>query len=78
MNPFIQFFAAVFSKFKQKNPAVAAIIALVSGVAVYAADQGTAFGIFNLPSWAAEGVKAISLFLMAVNGSSTSQYVKKG
>jgi len=29
MNLFIQFFAAVFAKFKQKNPAVAGIIALV-------------------------------------------------
>ena len=77
MNLFIQFFAALFAKFKQKNPVVAGIIALVLLVSVYAADQGTALGIFTLPSWAAEGIKGISLLLLAVNGSSTSQYLNK-
>jgi hypothetical protein len=77
MNLFITFFAAVFAKFKQKNPFIAGIIALVLLVAVYAADQGTALGIFTLPSWAAEGVKAISLLLLAVNGASTSEFLRK-
>ena len=78
MNLFIQFFAAVFAKFKQKNPAVAGIIALVLIVAVYTAEQGTALGIFTLPSWAAEAVKTVSLLILALNGAHTSQYVGKG
>jgi hypothetical protein len=78
MNLFIQFFAAVFAKFKQKNPAIAGIIALVLIVAVYTAEQGTALGIFTLPSWAAEAVKTVSLLLLALNGAHTSQYVGKG
>ena len=77
MNLFIQFFAAVFAKFKQKNPVVAGIIALVLIVAVYTAEQGTALGIFALPNWAAEGVKTVSLLLLALNGAHTSQYVGK-
>lgn len=77
MNLFITFFAAVFAKFKQKNPAIAAIVALVLMVAVYAADQGTALGIFTLPGWAAEGVKAVSLLLLAVNGAHTSEFLRK-
>jgi len=78
MNLFIQFFAAVFAKFKQKNPVVAGIIALVLIVAVYTAEQGTALGIFTLPSWASEAVKTVSLLLLALNGAHTSQYVGKG
>ena len=77
MNLFITFFAAVFAKFKQKNPAIAAIVAMVLMVAVYAADQGTAMGIFTLPAWAAEGVKAVSLLLLAVNGAHTSEFLRK-
>jgi hypothetical protein len=78
MNLFIQFFAAMFAKFKQKNPAIAGIIALVLIVAVYTAEQGTALGIFTLPSWAAEAVKSVSLLLLALNGAHTSQYAGKG
>jgi hypothetical protein len=77
MNLFITFFAAVFAKFKQKNPAVAGVTALALGAAVYAADNGTAMGIFTLPEWAAEGVKAISLLLLAVNGAHTSEFLRK-
>lgn len=76
MNLFIQFFAALFAKFKQKNPVVAGIIALVLIVAVYTAEQGTALGLFTLPSWAAESVKTVSLLLLALNGAHTPQASK--
>jgi hypothetical protein len=77
MNLFITFFAAVFAKFKQKNPAIAGIIALVLIVAVYTAEQGTALGAFTLPTWAAEAVKTVSLLLLAVNGAHTSEFLRK-
>ena len=61
MNYLVQIFAGIFARFKQKNPVVAGIIALVLLAVVYTADQGTALGVFTLPVWA----KDISEYLMA-------------
>jgi len=72
---FLQFFAAAFAKFKQKSPIIAGIIAFALLVIVYAADQGTALGIFTLPQWAADTVKYVGMILLAVNGAHTSQYL---
>jgi hypothetical protein len=73
---FIQFFAQLFAKFKQKNPGVAGVILLVLLAVVYTADQGTMLGVFSLPLWASDTLKYAATFLLALNGASTSQYVQ--
>jgi len=69
------FFAGLFAKFKQSNPAVAGIIALVLFTVVHFADQGSLLGVFSLPEWLAEAVKWVGSVALALNGASTSQYV---
>ena len=74
MNYIVTVFAGIFARFKQKNPAVAGIIALVLLCVVYAADQGTLLGVFTLPTWAAEAVKWLGIIATTVNGASTHQF----
>lgn len=74
MNYLVQIFAGIFARFKQKNPVVAGIIALVLLAVVYTADQGTALGVFTLPVWAADAIKWLGTIALAVNGASTHQF----
>lgn len=69
-------FAQLFAKFEQKNPAVAALIALILLTVAYFADQGTALGVFILPSWAAEATKWIAQIALALNGAKTIAQLK--
>lgn len=78
MNYLVQVFAGIFARFKQKNPAVAGIIALVCLAVVYTADQGTALGVFALPQWAADAVKWLGTIVLTVNGASTHQFENIG
>ena len=78
MNYLVQIFAGIFARFKQKNPAVAGIIALASMGVIYTADQGTALGVFALPEWAADAVKWLGTIVLAVNGASTHQFENIG
>jgi threonine/homoserine/homoserine lactone efflux protein len=73
MNYLVQVFAGIFARFKQKNPAVAGIIALVCLAVIY-----TALGVFALPQWAADAVKWLGTFVLAVNGASTHQFENIG
>jgi predicted histidine transporter YuiF (NhaC family) len=69
-------FAQLFAKFEQKNPAVAALIALILLTVAYFADQGTALGVFALPSWAAEATKWLAQIALALNGAKTIAQLK--
>lgn len=74
MNDFItKLLAQLFDQFKAKNPKVAAILILVLVTIVNFAEQGTMLGLLSLPQWAAETVKWVSLVLLGVIGSRTSQ-----
>ena len=74
MNYLVTIFAGIFARFKQKNPAVAGVIALALLCVVYAADQGTLLGVFTLPTWAAEAIKWLGIIAATVNGASTHQF----
>lgn len=76
MDFLIKFLAQFFSNFKAKNPAVAAAILFALGLILNGASSGTYYGLFVLPEWANEAVKYVSMFLMAVTGSETWQYLQ--
>lgn len=74
----VTIFASIFAKFKQKNPAVAGIIALALMVVIYTANQGTLLGVFAIPQWASEILSGLSTVLLALNGASTAAYLPPG
>lgn len=76
MNWLIDLLARLFSTFKAKNPVVATAILLFLGVAVKTAQDGAFLGLFTLPDWASEVIQYIGLFLIAVTGSQTYQYLE--
>lgn len=67
--------ASLFEAFKMKNPKVAAFILLMAATAVAFAEQGTLLGLISLPEWAAATVKWVGMFLLALTGSQTFQYI---
>lgn len=73
----ITFFANVFAKFKQKNPAVAGVLALIALTVVAFAEHGTLLGVFTLPVWASNAVKIVGALFLTVNGAHTSEYLRK-
>lgn len=74
MNDFItKLLAQLFDAFKAKNPKVAAVLILVLVTLINFAEQGTMLGLLSLPQWAAETVKWVSLILLGIMGSRTSQ-----
>lgn len=75
MDFLIKFLAQIFSNFKLKNPVVAAGVLFGLGVLLNGATQGSYYGLFTLPTWANEAVRYISMFLLAVTGSQTFQYL---
>lgn len=78
MNDFItKLLAQLFDSFKQKNPKVAAIIILTLVTLVNFAEQGTMLGLLDLPQWAAEAVKWVSLVLLGLMGSRTTQILSE-
>lgn len=76
MDFLIKFLAQVFSSFKLKNPAVAAIVLVVLATVQAAANNASFFGVVTLPEWAAEVLRYITTFLLAVTGSQTYQYLQ--
>lgn len=74
---FITFFANVFAAFKQKNPAIAGVLALIALTVVGFAENGTLLGVFSLPDWAASAVKIIGALFLAVNGAHTTEILSK-
>lgn len=70
------FFANVFAKFKQANPVVAGILALVALTIVGFAENGTLLGVFTLPTWASTVVKIVGTIFLTVNGAHTTGYIK--
>lgn len=75
MDWIIQLLARLFSAFKLKNPVVAGVILLLVGAAVKTAQDGVLLGLFTLPAWANQVVQYVGLFLLAVTGSQTYQYL---
>lgn len=74
MNDFLtKLLAQLFDSFKAKNPKVAAVLILVLVTITNFAEQGTLIGLFTLPEWAAEVVKWVSLALLGIVGSRTTQ-----
>lgn len=76
MDFLVKFLAQFFTNFKAKNPVVAAAILFGLGVLLNGASSGTYYGLFTLPEWANEVVRYVSMFLMAVTGSETWQYLQ--
>lgn len=76
MDFLVKFLAQFFSQFKAKNPTVAAAILFAMGVILNGASTGTYYGLFALPEWANEVVRYVSMFLLAVTGSETWQYLQ--
>ena len=71
----IKFLASFFSKFKAKNPAVAAVIMTVLSAAIATIESGQLFGAIPVTGWLQDGIKYLSIFLLAVTGSETWQYL---
>lgn len=63
----------LWDKFKAKNAQLATIIVLVLGTIVYFADKGSLLGVFDIPDWAASAIQWVGTFLLALQGSRTSQ-----
>lgn len=77
MNFLVELLARLFSSFKLKNPMVASIVLLALSAITYTATQGSFLGLFPLPAWAEQVVVFVGLFLTAVTGSQTFQYLPK-
>lgn len=75
MNLLISWLAKLFEAFKLKNPLVATVVLLVLSAAIHTVNNGTLWGLFSLPSWAAEAISYVSTFLLAVTGSQTFRYL---
>jgi hypothetical protein len=71
----IKFLASFFSKFKAKNPAVAAVIMTVLSAAIATVESGQLFGAIPVTGWLQEGIKYVGIFLLAVTGSETWPYL---
>lgn len=75
MNYIVELLAKLFATFKLKNPMLASVVLLVLGAVSYTAQQGTFLGLFVLPEWATPALSFVALFLTAVTGSQTYQYL---
>lgn len=67
----------LWDKFKAKNAKIATVIVLLLGTVLYFADQGTFLGVIAIPEWASGVIKFLSTFLLAVQGSRTTEDLKK-
>ncbi len=73
----VQWVASLFSGFKAKSPLIAAIILLVLSVATHTIHQGEVFGVFPVNGGLQTVLEYVSLFLTAVTGSQTYQYLQE-
>jgi len=78
MDIIIRFLANLFSSFKAKNPAVAAIILFVLASAVATVQNGQLYGIIPVDGWIKDVIFYAGLLLTAVSGSETWQYLQPG
>jgi hypothetical protein len=67
------FLANLFAKFKQSSPSVAAFVALSLMCVSYFAQQGTALGVFAIPSWAITPLQVLSTLVIALNHPDVSK-----
>lgn len=72
-----QWIASLFATFKAKNPLIAAIVLLVLSVAVHTVHQGEVFGLFPVSGAIQTVLEYVTLFLTAVTGSQTYQYMEQ-
>lgn len=72
-----QFLVKLWDNFKAKNAKVATLIVLVLGTIIYFADQGTLAGVVDLPKWAADIIKYLGTVLIALQGSRTTEDLKR-
>ncbi len=76
MSEFIaKFLAPILEKFKLASPAAYAIIAAILLTMFYFAKQATLFGVFALPTWAADAVQFLSMVAGILFSSQTFQYL---
>jgi len=75
MDFLIKWLASFFSAFKAKNPAVAAILMTVLAAAIATVESGQLYGVIPVSGWIQEAIKYVTLFLLAVTGSETWQYL---
>ena len=77
MDFIIRWLAEFFTAFKAKNPAVAAVILTVLSAAIATVESGQLYGFIPVTGWLQELVKYLGIFLLAVTGSHTFQYLGK-
>jgi len=76
MNEIItRFLAELLEKFKLKNPKVYGVVVVVLLVAIYFAEQGTAFGVFTVSPLVAEIIKWASVILGMLFSSQTFPFL---
>ena len=76
MNDFItRFLAELLEKFKLKNPKVYAVVVVLLMVAIYFAEQGTAFGIFTVSPLVADIIQWASVILGMLFSSQTFPFL---
>ena len=76
MDFIVRFLATLFAKFKIKNPVVAAVVLTLLASAVATVQNGALYGLFPVPEWAETAITYMGLFLTAVSGSQTYQYLE--
>lgn len=77
MDFLVELLAKLFAGFKLKNPLAAAAVLLILSAITYTAMRGEFLGLFALPGWSQPVITFVSLFLTAVTGSQTYQYLNK-
>ena len=76
MNEFItKYLAEILEKFKLKNPKVYGAVVVVLLVAIYFAQQGTAFGIFTVSPLVADLIQWASVILGMLFSSQTFPFL---
>lgn len=77
MELLIRWLAGLFNGFKAKNPLVAGIVLLALSAIVHTVHQGSFLGLFPVEGWLKTVLEYVSLFLTAVTGAQTYQYLSK-
>ena len=77
MELLIRWLASLFSGFKAKNPLVAGIVLLVLSAVTHTVHQGNVLGLFPVDGWLQTALEYVSLFLTAITGSQTYQYLSQ-
>lgn len=77
MDFIIRWLASFFAGFKAQNPVVAAVILTALSAAIATVESGQLYGVIPVSGWIQEIVKYVGIFLLAVTGSETWQYLQK-